>query len=189
MARKLILNLAMSLDGFIADKDGGYGWIRSYGQKTLDAAGSWSHEEFLRNIDIVVMGWKCFEQQLHRELDEKEIYVATSRKQENFGNIRFIDGDIVGAVLARKPESGRDIYLYGGGILAEPFLRGHLIDEYIIGLIPVILGGGIPLFVGEQPAAALELTRCYTDNGIVILRYVPVRRGAGTGADSAPVPA
>ena len=61
--------------------------------------------------------------------------------------------------------------LFGGGQLVNAFLKENCIDEYIIGLIPVILGEGRPLFYGGHPPIELRLEENIVDNGIVILKY------------------
>ena len=145
MNGKIILNLAVSLDGYIADKDGGYDWIVGDGSYTLNTKNKWSHDKFLENIDVVVMGKKCFDQDMHKEYQDKEVYIATSKEIEDFENYHFINGDIVKEIEKLK-NKGKNIYLFGGGILIDSFVKADVIDEYVIGIIPTILGKGIKLF-------------------------------------------
>ena len=163
--RRIILNLAMSLDGYIADKDGGYGWIPE-----PEESGVWDYGRFLEGIDTVVMGRRCYEQGMAGEFPDKEVLVAGSGKPE--GNIHFLDRDAADRVAALRQRPGRDIYLFGGGLLARDFIARDLVDEYIIGVIPVILGEGIPLFYSHPGAIALELKETIVTGGTVILRYV-----------------
>ena len=173
MDGKIILNLAISIDGYIADEDGGYDWIRGDGKDALNTDAVWKHEEFLKSVAAVVMGKRCYDQGFHLEYRDRPVYVATSGEPDVRGNVRFIGGDVCGAVAGLKRNAGGDIYLFGGGKLADGFIKAGLVDEYVIGLIPVILGGGIPLFRGGNPTLPLELTHYYVENGIVVLRYVP----------------
>lgn len=114
MSGKIILNLAMSLDGYIADENGGFQWIVGDGCNKLDTKTKWDYSEFLKNIDVVVMGKNCFNQKFHNDFKEKEIYIATSKTMTNYDNIHFINGDICKNIITLKYE-GKNIFLFGGG--------------------------------------------------------------------------
>lgn len=169
--RKIILNLAMSLDGYIADEAGGYEWIIGDGDATLDTDKKWSHESFLNQIDLVVMGKRCYEQKMHLEFPKKKVYVATSESLSDFDNIHFINGNISEFLKEEKKKSGKDIYLFGGGQTIDALIKSDIIDEYIIGIIPTILGKGRPLFLGNSPMIKLHLEEYYIESGITILKY------------------
>ena len=170
MTGKIILNLAVSLDGYIADLDGGYDWIVGDGNSTLNTENKWSHDKFLENIDVVVMGKKCFDQDMHKEYQDKEVYIATSKKLEDFENYHFINGDIVKEIEKLK-NKGKNIYLFGGGILIDSFVKADVIDEYVIGIIPTILGKGIKLFYDNNTKIDLKLEYYAVEDGIVIMKY------------------
>lgn len=170
MNGKIILNLAVSLDGYIADLDGGYEWIVGDGNSTLNTENKWSHDKFLENIDVVVMGKKCFDQDMHKEYQDKEVYIATSKKLEDFENYHFINGDIVKEIEKLK-NKGKNIYLFGGGILIDSFVKADVIDEYVIGIIPTILGKGIKLFYDNNPKIDLNLEYYAVEDGVVIMKY------------------
>ena len=170
MNGKIILNLAVSLDGYIADLDGGYDWIVGDGNSTLNTENKWSHDKFLENIDVVVMGKKCFDQDMHKEYQDKEVYIATSKKLEDFENYHFINGDIVKEIEKLK-NKGKNIYLFGGGILIDSFVKADVIDEYVIGIIPTILGKGIKLFYDNNTKIDLKLEYYAVEDGIVIMKY------------------
>ena len=170
MNGKIILNLAVSLDGYIADKDGGYDWIVGDGSSTLNTENKWSHDKFLENIDVVVMGKKCFDQDMHKEYQDKEVYIATSKEIEDFENYHFINGDIVKEIEKLK-NKGKNIYLFGGGILIDSFVKANVIDEYVIGIIPTILGKGIKLFYDNNTKIDLKLEYYAVEDGIVIMKY------------------
>lgn len=170
MNGKIILNLAVSLDGYIADKDGGYDWIVGDGNSTLNTENKWSHDKFLENIDVVVMSKKCFDQDMHEEYQDKEVYIATSKEIEDFENYHFINGDIVKEIEKLK-NKGKNIYLFGGGILIDSFVKADVIDEYVIGIIPTILGKGIKLFYDNNTKIDLKLEYYAVEDGIVIMKY------------------
>ena len=171
MKRKIILNLAMSIDGYIADEDGGFAWIVGDGDERLDTQNKWDYEKFLEGIYIVVMGKKCYDQGFLDDFKDKKVYVATSKQLEDHDNISFINGDICKVIEEERKKEGKDIFLFGGGVLIDSFLKADIIDEYIIGIIPTILGSGRPLFLGNNPKIDLHLDEYITDKGIVILKY------------------
>ena len=170
MNGKIILNLAISLDGYIADNDGGYDWIVGDGNSILKTENKWCHNKFLENIDVVVMGKNCFEQGMHREFTEKDVYIATSKKLEDFENYHFINDDIVKEIEKLK-NKGKNIYLFGGGILIDNFIKANAIDEYIIGIIPTILGEGKKLFYDNNSKIDLTLEYYSVEDGIIIMKY------------------
>lgn len=173
---KIVLNLAISLDGYIADQAGGYDWISGDGGHSLDTQEQWSYEDFLKSIDIVIMGRRCYDQGFHQDFPAKEVWVATSRPEElDRTLVHGVNSDLCSLAQQAKSQ-GKRIFLFGGGITITPFLEQDLIDEYILGLIPIVLGSGRPLFAGCPPTIPLQLTGQYIDGGVIILRYL--RRGS-----------
>ncbi|WP_270838326.1 dihydrofolate reductase family protein [Peptacetobacter hiranonis] len=170
MEGKIILNLAMSLDGYIADNEGGFDWIHGDGNSTLDTENKWSYEEFLKDIDIVVMGSNCYKQEFHKDFKEQEVYIATSKSIENYENYHFVNENIVDTILELK-NKGKKVFLFGGGILIDSFVKRNVIDEYIIGIIPTILGNGRKLFLENNPKIDLTLKNYFVEEGTVIMVY------------------
>lgn len=171
MNRKVILNLAMSIDGYISSEDGGFDWIVGDGNKSLDTDKKWDFNKFLDTIDVVVMGKNCYDQNFHKDFKDKKVYVATSKKLKDYDNIHFINGDIVKTIKSEKQQDGKNIFLFGGGVVIDSFIKDDIIDEYIIGIIPTILGKGRPLFLSNNPKIDLQINEYIIDEGIVILRY------------------
>lgn len=172
MGRKIILNLAISIDGYIASETGGFDWIVGDGYDKLNTEKKWDYDEFLNNIDVVVMGKNCYEQNFLSDFKEKKVYVATSQNIQDYDNIHFINGDICNKILEERKKEGKDIFLFGGGVLIDNFIKANIIDEYIIGIIPTILGSGRPLFLKNNPKIDLHLQECIIENGITILKYI-----------------
>lgn len=171
MKRKIILNLAISLDGYIASDDGGYDWIVGAGDSILNTKDKFDFDKFLDGVDIVVMGKNCYDQNMHNDYKNKKVYIATSKNIQDKDNLYFINGDIVKVIQEEKEKEGKDIFLFGGGVLIDSFIKADVIDEYIIGIIPIILGSGRPLFLGNNPTIKLHLNEYIVDNGITILKY------------------
>lgn len=171
MNGKIILNLAISLDGFIADNDGGFEWIVGQGDKSYDTEKQLDfHKDFLSNIHIVVMGKKCYDQGFHKDYEDKKVYIATSQEIEDNNNLYFIKGDIV-KVIKEEKDKGNNIFLFGGGGLVDNFIKADAVDEYIIGIIPTILGSGRPLFLGGNDEIKLHLNEYFVSDGVVIMKY------------------
>ncbi|MGG7165567.1 dihydrofolate reductase family protein [Clostridium ihumii] len=170
MSGNIILNLAISLDGYIADENGGFEWIVGDGSNKLNTIKKWDYSEFLKNIDVVVMGKNCFNQKFHNDFKEKEVYIATSEPMTDYDNIHFISNNICKTIIDLKNKN-MNIFLFGGGILIDNFIKANIIDEYIIGIIPTILGKGIPLFLENNPKIDLHLEYYSIENGITILKY------------------
>ena len=175
MSRKIIFNLAMSLDGYIADKNGGFDWIVGDKDKDNDTKKQFSFPDFIDSLDILVMGKRAYQDAppgTFEMFKSKKIYVASSEKLETKDdNVEFIEGDIVTQILKLKKEKGKDIWLFGGAGSIDPFIKADVIDEYIVGIIPIILGGGIPLFLKDNPRLKLHLEETTVQEGVIISRY------------------
>ncbi len=172
--RRTIFNLAMSVDGYIAEEDGSFAWIQGDGDSSRDTDEVFDFPTFVDSVDVIVMGSKSYEDcgvESIENYQEKKLVVATSRELEGPGNVEFIDGDICARIRGLKEENGKNIWLFGGASFADAFIKEDLIDEYIIGIIPVILGAGRPLFLGDNPTLKLHLEECTVQEGIPILRY------------------
>ena len=170
MEGKIILNLAISLDGYIADEEGGFDWIVGDGNSTLNTENKWSYEEFLKDVDVVVMGKNCYDQEFHKDFKKKDVYIATSKKIADYENYHFIREDICKPIIDLKNE-GKNIFLFGGGGLADNFIKADIVDEYIIGIIPIILGKGRKLFLENNPKIDLSLNYYAVEDGVVIMKY------------------
>jgi dihydrofolate reductase len=166
MSGKIILNLAMSIDGFIAKEDDTYAWIKGCNNAAFDTDRKYDYPAFLRGVDIVVMGRRCYELGMHADFADKTVYVATTQPIPNHDNVVFID--TITDTLKRERANGKTIYLFGGGVLVDAFIKG----EYIVGIIPTILGAGIPLFLDRNPEIPLSLTGYFVEDGMVVLQYV-----------------
>ncbi|MEF9935173.1 MAG: dihydrofolate reductase family protein [Clostridium sp.] len=168
---KLVLNLAISLDGYICDENGGFDWIAGDGDNSLNTSNKMEFNDFLETIDVVVMGKKCYDQGFHKDFQDKKVYVATNTPMNNYDNIEFISGDICSIIEDDVLNRGNNIYLFGGGIVIDPFIKKNIIDEYIIGIIPTILGGGRRLFLESNPKIDLHMEEYSSKDGVMVIKY------------------
>lgn len=171
MSRKIILNLAMSVDGYISDNYGGFDWIKGHNDKKQDTDEQFNFSDFLESIDVIVMGRKAFEDCGVEGYENKRIIVLTSQDRKDYKNISFVKKDICKYVQIIQKSKGKDIWLFGGGGLTDHFIKADIIDKYIIGIIPRILGKGRKLFLPNNPMINLHLDKCTVQDGITILQY------------------
>ena len=175
---KIILNLAISLDGCISDEEGGYEWITGHEDLNQNTEKQFIHSDFLKTCDTIVMGRNSYEDCDITDIEDyrnKKIIVAANTPMEPWGHVEFVSGDLVDIVSRLKQEEGRTIWIFGGAKLVYSLIQADIIDEYIIGIIPAILGKGRKLFFGEYPYLRLHLDECTVTNGITILRYTRTR--------------
>jgi len=172
--RKIILNLAISLDGYISDDKGGFDWIVGHGDKSQDIESEFTFESFLETVDTLVMGSKAYEDCIISGLSDfgdRKIVVATSRCFESREHVEFVSGDVVKIIEDLKDQEGKDIYLFGGAKLTDAFIRANAVDQYVIGFIPTILGQGRRLFKGDYAKIDLHLDDISVTDGIAIMIY------------------
>ena len=143
---KVILSVAMSLDGYIADKDGGVDWLACMHESDID----YGFVKFLRSIDTIAMGKNAYTQMLtfgDWPFAEKKTYVFTDQTDKPVAkNITFFTGTIQDCIKQINRDNLRsNIWLYGGAQLIQSFYTAGLIDEYILTIVPVSLGAGLAL--------------------------------------------
>ena len=165
--------VAASLDGYIADADGGVGWLPE------GDSDDYGYADFYAGVDALAMGRRTYDQVLgfgEWPYAGKPAYVFTNNPpDDNPYGVEFVSAsptEFAQSVAARY--SGA-LWLVGGGNLAEQFRLAGLIGECWIFVIPIILGRGVSLFGGGAPHTALELVQTQTYNdGVVMLHYRPV---------------
>jgi dihydrofolate reductase len=140
--REVSFFIAASLDGYIAGPNGETGWLFS------DA--DYGYTPFLDSIDTLLMGRKTFEVLLtfgEYPYPEKRVLVfSRTVKTSPIKGVEMAAGDVSAVVQSLKSEAGKKIWLVGGFDLAGQLLKADLVDEMVLSLHPVLLGGGIPLF-------------------------------------------
>ena len=156
--RKVILYIATSLDGFIAEKDGGLDWLEKFPHPEGEDYG---YVDLLNRIDTTLMGRNTFDFVANYDgpfpYPDTTNYVFSNRDIESILPIEIISGDAVAFLKHLKSKRGKDIWLIGGGHLNTSFANAGLIDEIILTQIPVFLGEGIPVFNGlKKPMGFTE---------------------------------
>jgi dihydrofolate reductase len=170
--RKVILNLAVSLDGFIAREDGRVDWLDN-----LDTDGDdLGFGTFLDRCDTILTGRIAYEVTMKLGNGEwpfsnKKTYVFTDGIYPNTNNIEFTYISPKKIVNRLKNVLGKDIWLFGGSKLISSMREENLVDEYIITTIPVMLGKGIKLFQCVDEISKLELISVEKRNSIIQTHY------------------
>jgi dihydrofolate reductase len=177
--RRIILDLAVTLDGFIEGKNGEIDWC------IMDP--EMGFNQFLNQIDTILYGRKSYdlwgkytpkmkdtdaEKEMWGLVHSKEKYVFSRTQKGNDPNVVFINDHIHEEVTTLKNKLGKDIWLYGGASLIKTFIHLGLVDEYRLSVHPVILGEGKPLFMDMKKRLNLKLvnTRAFS-SGVVQLIY------------------
>ena len=178
MPRKVILGFGISLDGYIARRNGAIDFL------VIDKEGEALMADFFSKIDTTIMGRKTAAGWVKMrdggeipDMPDMANYVVSRRwKPGKRDGFEVVSGSLTAFVKKLKRRSGKDIYLGGGGELARSFLEEDLVDELFLGVGPVLLGDGIPGFPGKFPQRDFKLTECksYSD-GSVGLRYQRIR--------------
>jgi dihydrofolate reductase len=174
VARKIILGFGVSIDGYIARRNGAMDYL------VIDKEGESVMADFFAKVDTTIMGRKTATGMVKMrksgempELPGMVYYVVSRRwKPGKRDGFEVVNGSLTAFVKKLKRRPGKDIYFGGGGELARSFLQEDLVDELFIGVSPVLLGDGITGFPGRFPQRDFKLTECKAySNGSVALRY------------------
>ncbi|MCA0755103.1 dihydrofolate reductase family protein [Paenibacillus sp. N4] len=179
MKRRILLDLAVTLDGFIEGKNGEVDWC------IMDSELGFNN--FLNQIDAIFYGrksydlWGQFTPEIEPTDSEKEFWELVhskekfvfSRTQKGIDNKAVIINDsILEEVNKIKNKPGKDIWLYGGASLITTFINLGLVDEFRLSVHPVVLGEGKPLFMDIKQRLNLKMINTRTfSSGVVQLIY------------------
>lgn len=162
--RKVILYIAMSLDGYITDQHGRIDWL--HGDNPTDEKTE-SYHHLLKHVDSVIMSETAF-----RMIEEKinqywirqglKIYVLSSLTQLSSDHVIVTSEDIC-SLVQKKQDSGKDIWICGGQQLITPLIQANM--------IPTLIGKGTRLFEDFDQEKRLSLIKTYVYNGIVDIEY------------------
>ncbi|MBD3630325.1 dihydrofolate reductase family protein [Cyclobacterium sp.] len=172
--RKLFLFIATSLDGYIAKPNNDLGFLKMVEKEGED----YGYEAFIANMDTIILGRKTYDYVLqhigasHYDNGQHEVYVITRTEKPSVGKTNFYTGKLAELVHQLKSENGKNIYCDGGSEVIHELLQHDLIDEYIISIIPVLLGSGTKLFQDDRPEQELTLVKAKSfETGLVQLHY------------------
>jgi len=180
--RKLIMWNMVTVDGFFEGPGRDIGWfvfdqdLEKYIHETQERA------------DTLIFGRVTYEMMASYWPSEtgriadfmngiEKVVFSKTMTDAGWNNARLVRDGVAEEVSALKAREGGDIFLFGSADLAATLTEHGLIDEYRLGINPVILGGGTPLFRGGTSKLMLKLLESRTlKSGVVILHYAPERQ-------------
>lgn len=170
--RKVILYIAMSLDGYIAKPNDDLSFLSIVEMEGED----YGYKNFITSIDKVIIGRRTYDwvmnqapEFIHSDLDT---FVMTRTPRPSAGKTNFYNGNLKELVLSLKSQEGKNIFVDGGAEIVNELLAENLIDEFIISIIPIMIGDGIRLFKKGRPEQELELIDVKSfKTGLVQLHY------------------
>lgn len=172
--RKLIVYIAMSLDGYIAGPGDDLSFLSAVETEGED----YGYAAFCRQVDTVIIGRKSYEKVLAMGFDyphtDKQVYVVsrTPRPEACTGWLQFYSEPLPQLVAQLKSREGAHIYCDGGAEIVNLLLGEQLVDELILSVVPVLLGNGVRLFGACNPVTALTLIDSKSfSSGLVQLHY------------------
>ena len=167
--RRLRYSVAASLDGFIAGPEGEFDWI------PMDDAIDFG--AFMSKFDTAIMGRRTYDlvrsQQEQSAVEGMRTYVfsRTLEPGENAG-VTIVADDAARFVAGLKEEDGKDIWLFGGGVMFRSLHDAGLVDRVEVGIVPVLIGSGIPLLPpGDKRVRLRHVKNEAFPSGIILGKY------------------
>jgi dihydrofolate reductase len=185
--RKVIVHIATSVDGFIAGPGGDLDWLTS----RPAPEGFYGMVAFEKTIDTKVLGRKTYDISLGlgAKFDPRSPTVVFSRRpppRDVPSGVEFVNEPIADFVSRLRQQPGKHVWLMGGGEIIAAFLDAEAVDEFVVSVVPVLIGEGIPLLAPGRRHVSLQLHSVERfDDGLVQLHYqVPNQSGVGQAARS-----
>jgi len=172
--RKIALFIAVSLDGYIAKPNDDLSFLKLVEKEGED----YGYGDFTDTIDTVIVGRRTYDYVLkeigpsHYDNGQRDVYVITRTERPQAGRTIFYTGDLAELVNRLKAGEGKNIYCDGGAEVINELLKHRLVDEFIISVIPILVGEGTRLFKAGIPEQTLELIENKTfETGLTQLHY------------------
>ncbi len=172
--RKVVLYISMSLDGFVAGENDDLSFLDAMQKEGED----YGYAAFTKDVDTYIVGRRTYTKVMEMinsfpQADMYDCYVLTRQDIPDTDKITFYKGDVRELIANIRQKAGGKIYCDGGAEIVKLFMEHDLIDEYIISVIPTILGNGTRLFKGGNPPLAIKFISAKSfEKGLVQLHYV-----------------
>lgn len=142
---KIIVYIASSKNGMIADEDGSVKWLMPYQTGDTD----YGFRAMYDNIDAVVMGSKTYEKikgfQSNFPYKDKRSFVVSSTPSGDDGDVTYINENALAFIEVLREQKG-NVWVVGGSKLINYLMKHHLVDELVVTVVPIVLKGGTPLY-------------------------------------------
>jgi dihydrofolate reductase len=176
--RQVIVHIAASADGYIARSDGDLDWLTS----RPAPKGFYGMDAFMRSVDTMLLGRKTYEvsRRMGATFNSPSRTIVFSRQPppaDAPSGVEFVHEAIGPFVSRLRAQPGKDIWLMGGGEIIAAFLDAQAIDEFVVSVVPVFIGDGIPLLARRHRLVPLDLHSIDRfEDGVVQVHYrVPKR--------------
>ena len=183
--RKIIVSVAISADGFIARRDGAVDWLNRPQPK-----GNYGMGAFYRSVDTILWGRKTCDMALAFQAKgvggsafdtsvKNYVFTHTQAPSTPPSGVEFVNEPVKAFATRLRAKKGKDIWIMGGAGLIASFLDEGEIDEFILSVVPTLIGEGIPLIAPRHRTVPLKLISCtkFTD-GVVKLHYAVGKQAA-----------
>ena len=177
--KKVVLYISMSLDGFIATEDDDLSWL----SKVEKAGEDYGYHDFVASVDTYIVGRKTYDKVVEMvgefpQRNQFDCHIITRNPKLTAEGVNFYSGNLKELIAELKTKNGKNIYCDGGGEIVNLLMKDDLIDEYIVSIIPTILGKGKRLFSGINNSLDIKLveTKAF-DTGLVQVKYKRERIG------------
>jgi dihydrofolate reductase len=173
--RKIIVHIAMSVDGYIARTDGNLDWLT----KRSSPKGFYGLPKFSRLIDAKILGRKTFDLsvKMGASFSTDDVHYVFSRQPPPASippGVQFVTESIRAFAERLRKQAGKNIWMMGGGEIIGSFLDEGAIDQFIITVVPTFIGEGIPLMSPRHREVPLRLRSLQQfPDGVVQLHYEP----------------
>lgn len=172
MDRKIILYIATSLDGYIAKPNDDLSFLSIVQQDGED----YGYADFVKSVDTVILGRKTYDWIMTQVPEfphaDKNSYIITRTARQSIGKTSFYTGNLKELILRLKSAQGKNIFIDGGAEIVNELLKENLIDEFIISIVPILVGNGTKLFKDGRPQQNLELVSTKQfEKGLTQLHY------------------
>ena len=172
--RTLSIYIATSLDGYIAKPNDDLSFLKLVEKEGED----YGYAEFTDTIDTIILGRKTYDWVMkeigpaHYDNGVRNVYVITRTERQRVGKTTFYTGNLTELLKQLKSEKGKNIYCDGGAEIINELLKNDLVDEFIISVIPVLVGNGTRLFQDNRPEQELELISSKSfESGLTQMHY------------------
>ncbi len=171
-SRKVILFIAMSLDGCIAKSNDDISFLSIVEKPNED----YLYSDFIKTVDTVILGRKTYDKVKSFGIPfphkERKCYVISRTLTGKNEDVEFYNGYISDLIYEIRKSKGKHIFIDGGAEIVNLLMQQNLIDKFVISVIPTFLGGGIKLFGNDNPEMLLTLKKNITyPSGLVQLWY------------------